>query len=88
MQEIRSYIADELLNPSAAVNVVKNITAKIRKLADFPAMGAALSSIMDFKTDYRFLVCGNYTAFYRYKTRRIRFKRIHKYISYYKIESV
>ena len=29
-------------------------------------MGAPLSSIVDIETDYRFLVCGNYTAFYRY----------------------
>ena len=44
LQKIRAYISDEFGNPSAAVNVVKNITVKIRKLADFPAMGAALSS--------------------------------------------
>ena len=32
-----------------------------------PGIGTALSSKVPFDTDYRFLVCGNYLAFYRYK---------------------
>jgi len=66
LQEIRLYITDELQNPPAAINVLKRITKKLRSITDFPNMGAALSSIADIETDYRFLVCGNYTAFYRY----------------------
>ena len=66
LHEIRSYITDELKNPSAAGNVVKRITKKLRRLKDFPLMGSTLSSIVDVETDYRFLVCDNYMAFYRY----------------------
>ena len=65
--EIRAYIADELQNKSAAQNVVKQITQNLRRLINFPNMGASLSAIVDIETDYRFLVCGNYTAFYRYE---------------------
>ena len=67
LQEIRSYIADELQNPTAAANALKRITARLRSLMTFPAIGAPLSSIIDIETDYRFLVCGNYTAYYRLK---------------------
>ena len=76
LQDIRSYIIDELLNPSAAVNVVMKITKKIRSLANFPLMGAALSSIVDIETDYRFLVCDNYTAFYRCDNKTVYIIRI------------
>ncbi|RCX21092.1 addiction module RelE/StbE family toxin [Anaerobacterium chartisolvens] len=64
LHEIKTYITEELLNETAALNVVTNITASIRKLSDFPGMGASLSSIVDIETQYRFLVCGHYTAFY------------------------
>ena len=65
LREIKTYIARELQNPSAAINTVASITKALRLLIDFPAMGAPLSSIVDIETDYRFLVSGNYTAFYR-----------------------
>jgi len=66
LKELRAYIADELFSPSSAVKIVAGITRRLRSLVGFPAMGAPLSSIVDIETDYRFLVCGNYTAFYRY----------------------
>jgi len=74
--EIKSYITDELQNPSAAVNVLTRITKKLRLLIDFPHMGAVLSSIINIETGYRFLVCGKYTAFYRYNDKTIYIARI------------
>ena len=69
MLEIKEYISEELCNPTAANNVLSIITKRIRELAEFPLMGAPLSSVIDFETGYRFLVCGQYTAFYRYEVR-------------------
>lgn len=66
LQEIKTYITDELDNPVAAQNTVVKITKAIRRLIDYPNSGAPLSSIIDIKTEYRFLVCENYLAFYRY----------------------
>jgi plasmid stabilization system protein ParE len=66
LQDVKAYITDELQSPDAAANAVARITSKIRSLINFPMMGPSLSSIVDLETDYRFLVCGNYTAFYRY----------------------
>lgn len=65
LQNTKSYIADELCNEQAAVSTIEKILKRILMLKDFPELGAPLSSIVNLDTDYRFLVCGNYTAFYR-----------------------
>ena len=36
----------------------------VDKLNDFPERGPPLSSITDIESAFRFLVCGNYIAFY------------------------
>ena len=66
LSEIKEYITHELANPTAGINTVAMITKQIRTLREFPDLGAPLSSTIDIDTDYRFLVCGNYTAFYRH----------------------
>ena len=48
----------------------------ICKLADFPLIGAPLSSIYEIDSDYRFLVCGNYLAFYRPQESEVLIDRI------------
>ncbi len=63
--EIQVYIAKELENPTAAVNVVRNIIAKYEKLKEFPMMGIDLSTKISVQTDFRYLVSGNYIVFYR-----------------------
>lgn len=65
LQQTKAYITEELCNEQAAANTIAKITKRIRMLADFPESGAPLSSVIDIESDYRFLVCGNYTAFYR-----------------------
>ena len=65
LTEIKRYITEDLNSPIAAINTITKITKKIRNLEQFPEMGAKLSSIIDVITDYRFLVCENYIAFYR-----------------------
>ena len=65
LDQIGDYIAKKLNNPQAALNTVNGIQDKIDKLTEFPFMGIPLSSIYDTDIDYRFLVCGNYLAFYR-----------------------
>ena len=76
LAEIRGYIERELCNPQAALNVVSKIIKRIRELLDHPEMGASLSSIVDMRTTYRFLVCGNYLIFYRYEAEVIFVTRI------------
>lgn len=76
LQQTKAYITDELCNEQAAVNTIAKITGRIRELAAFPEMGAPLPSIVDFETDYRFLVCGNYTAFYRFENQTVYIVRV------------
>ena len=63
--EIKAYIEEELLNPSAALATVSRITKSLRILQNHAQAGALLSSIADIESDYRFIVSGNYISFYR-----------------------
>ena len=65
LREIKSYISEELCSEPAAINTIEKIMKRIHQLADFPDLGAPLSSIIDLEVPYRFLVCGNYIAFYK-----------------------
>jgi addiction module RelE/StbE family toxin len=76
LEEIKEYISTELASPVAAVNTVEKITKSIRNLEQFPEIGARLSSVIDIETDYRFLVCENYLAFYRIQTKDVYINRV------------
>jgi len=76
MLEIKEYISEELCNSTAATNVLSIITKRIRELTEFPLIGAPLSSVIDIETGYRFLVCGQYIAFYRYENDTVYVDRV------------
>ena len=76
LQQTIAYITNELCNEQAAVNTIAKITKRIRMLADFPASGAPLFSIVGFETDYRFLACGKYTALYRIEDQTVHIIRV------------
>lgn len=65
LAEIKAYIDEGLLNPSAALAIISKITKSLRILRTYVKAGAPLSSIADVESDYRFLVSGNYLSFYR-----------------------
>jgi len=65
LDEIWTYISKELHNPAAALNTVEDILDSIDNLREISEMGPPLSSITGIESDYRFLVCGKYIAFYR-----------------------
>ena len=67
LKDIKSYIKEDLRSEQAADNTIKEILKHIRKLSDFPQSGAPLSSVVGIETNYRFIVSGNYTAFYNYE---------------------
>ena len=76
LEEIKAYITEELCNEQAAIKIVSKILKNIRMLSHYPESGALLSSIIDFDTNYRFLVCGKYVAFYRIEDNDVRIVRI------------
>ncbi len=67
LKQTVKYITEDLQSEQAARNTMQRIISKIRMLEDFPGTGSSLSAVVDFETDYRYLVCGNYTAFYRWE---------------------
>ena len=74
--EIKAYIEEDLLNPSAALATVSRITKSLRILQNHAQAGALLSSIADIESDYRFIVSGNYISFYRASGREVYIDRI------------
>ncbi len=65
LKEIKDYISNILCNPPAAERTVKRIIDDYSLLETAPYMAPSLSSVVPIKTDYRFLVSGNYIVFYR-----------------------
>lgn len=76
LDDIWAYISNELKNPNAAQNTINSILDNIEILREFSGIGALLSSVTDIESDYRFLVCGNYLAFYRTTNKDVYIDRI------------
>ncbi len=76
LKQTREYISLELSNANAASKTISNIVKSIRRLKDFPEIGAPLSSRVSEKTDYRYLVCGNYNVFYRVEDKTVKIIRV------------
>jgi len=64
---IGGYIARQSGRPKTALNTIRKIKTRIDELKDFPLIGTPLYAVVAVDTDYRFLGCGNYLAFYRYE---------------------
>lgn len=76
LQLIKAYITNDLLNDKVAEDIIIAIYRKIYLLEEFPDMGSPLSSIVNIKTDYRFLVCGNYLVFYKHEDENVYIVRV------------
>lgn len=64
LQEIRSYIEQELGNPTAARNTISKILKSFRVLEQFPFSGTPLRA-GEIDTGYRSVTSGNFRTFYR-----------------------
>lgn len=62
LKAIRDYIAED--NTKAARKSVGEIYKSFENLQQFPTMGADLSKRVSFKTDYKYLIHGNYITLY------------------------
>lgn len=76
LKSIKDYIANELCNPSAAVNTVNDIVNDYKLLADNKKLGESLEAKIGIKNPYRFLISGNYYVFYVIRKDRIRISRV------------
>ena len=76
LKDIKEYISIELDNPKAAKRMIEKIIKRYESLRKFPFVGAELSSKIDYKTDFRFLVCESYIIFYRVDKQYVSIYRI------------
>lgn len=76
LEEIWDYIISEYQNASSADRIIQSIMDAVDQLEHFPNLGPSLDSIVDAKSDYRFLTTGNYLTFYRILGEEIRIERV------------
>ena len=76
LERIGDYIARQSGSPKTALSIILKIRTRIDELKEFPLIGKQLSSIIAADTDYRFLGCGSYLAFYRYHNGEVLIDRI------------
>ena len=76
LREIRAYIAHEAGDEAIAANQISQITRKLHLLREQPQMGTPLTAIIGMVTDYRYLVCGSYYAFYKHAQETVYIIRI------------
>ena len=65
MVGIVGYIGRELKNPTAANRLADEFFKAMESLTDFPYANPVLVPIRPLKFEYRKLMVGNYTLFYR-----------------------
>ena len=74
--EIKKYISEEYGNPVAANRVAEKIKKSYKQLKTSPYIGKRLNAVSDIRSDYRFLVCGNYLIFYTTEENLISIHRV------------
>lgn len=63
LKSIKEYIAED--NEEMAVKTIQEIYARIENIQQFPYMGADLSKRVSFRTDYKYVIFGNYVVLYK-----------------------
>lgn len=76
LDEIWDYIANELMNSSAAQNTVNGIMDAIDSLSGFPNVGARLMFENGLDSGYRIIPYKNYIAFYHIQEDAIYIDRV------------
>lgn len=76
LREIKGYISNELVNPSAAARITNKIVTDCSNLKNNPYLGAELKNKFDVDTDIRYLISSNYITFYRVVNKEIHVIRI------------
>lgn len=65
LNDLTSYIRNDLQNPIAAHNIATKILQRSHLLADFPEVGAVLGFVSRQLNRYRYLLVDNYLVIYK-----------------------
>lgn len=63
LKNIKDYIAED--NPDVARETIQEIYKQFEDVEQFPYIGADLSKRVSFKTDYKYVINGNYVILYK-----------------------
>ena len=63
LKSIKDYIAED--NADKALETIQEIYSQFENIQQFPYMGAALAKRVSFRTDYKYVICGNYVVLYK-----------------------
>ena len=72
--EIQAYVLRD--NPRAAVRLIDDLLADLRRLGAFPSRGARPKDARLRKAEYRYLVHGEYLIFYKVFASHVRIYRV------------
>lgn len=74
LKNIKEFIAED--NEEMSVKTIQEIYAQIENIQQFPYMGADLSKRVSFRTDYKYVICGNYVVLYKIRDRYVEIYRV------------
>ena len=58
------------------VKTIQEIYARYENIQQFPYMGADLAKRVSFRTDYRYVICGNYVVLYKIRDEYVEIYRV------------
>ena len=74
LNNIKEYIAED--NPDMSVKTVQEIYGQFENIQQFPSIGVDLSKRVSFRTDYKYIVHGNYVVIYKVGTEYVEIYRV------------
>lgn len=74
LKNIKEYIAED--NAEIAIKTIQEIYARIENIQQFPYMGADLAKRVSFRTDYKYVICGNYVVLYKIANEYVEIYRV------------
>jgi len=74
LKKIREYIAED--DEQMAIKTIQEIYSQIENIQMFPYIGADLSKRVSFRTNYKYVISGNYIVLY---------KVVNEYVEIYRV---
>lgn len=74
LKSIKDFIAED--NPEAAHQTIEELYSQFENVRQFPHMGADLARRVSFKTDYKYIIYGNYVVIYKTGTEYVEIYRV------------
>lgn len=74
LKGIKEFIAED--NEDMAIKTIQEIYSRFEQIQEFPYLGADLSKRVSFRTDYKYVICGNYVVLYKVRKEVVEVYRV------------